>query len=188
MSDRITYIHDEPTRFTTFALGRPGEREFFIHVESAQGATTIACEKSQVIALSERFSELITELRRARLVDTQLLLRPPVKDSGDISFPVVEDFTAGVMGIAWEESTSRVQVEIQGFGDGTIIDLINDSQSITLEDPPEIMRTYLTIAQLRGFINTASELSNSGRKPCMFCGLPIDPQGHLCPRANGYRR
>jgi len=188
MSDRITYLHDEPSRFTSFALGRPGEREFFIYVESAQGATTIACEKSQVIALSERFSELITELRRARLVDSQLLLRPPILDSGDIAFPVVEDFTAGVMGIAWEESTQRVQVEIQGFGDGTIIDLLNDSQSINLEDPPEIMRTFVSIPQIRGFISIVSELSNLGRKPCMFCGLPIDPQGHLCPRANGYRR
>ncbi|NDH38436.1 MAG: DUF3090 domain-containing protein, partial [Actinobacteria bacterium] len=24
--------------------------------------------------------------------------------------------------------------------------------------------------------------------PCVFCGGPINPGGHLCPRANGYRR
>jgi hypothetical protein len=24
--------------------------------------------------------------------------------------------------------------------------------------------------------------------PCPFCGIPIDPNGHLCPRSNGYRR
>ena len=24
--------------------------------------------------------------------------------------------------------------------------------------------------------------------PCPFCGSPIDADGHLCPRANGFRR
>ena len=24
--------------------------------------------------------------------------------------------------------------------------------------------------------------------PCPFCGGPMDPTGHLCPRANGFRR
>jgi len=28
----------------------------------------------------------------------------------------------------------------------------------------------------------------AGREPCPFCGGPMDPQGHLCPRANGFRR
>ena len=28
----------------------------------------------------------------------------------------------------------------------------------------------------------------AGRLPCPLCGISIDPQGHLCPRANGYRR
>jgi hypothetical protein len=24
--------------------------------------------------------------------------------------------------------------------------------------------------------------------PCPFCGGPLDAGGHVCPRANGYRR
>ncbi|MEI7647105.1 MAG: DUF3090 domain-containing protein, partial [Actinomycetes bacterium] len=23
---------------------------------------------------------------------------------------------------------------------------------------------------------------------CPFCSLPLDSEGHVCPRANGYRR
>jgi hypothetical protein len=26
----------------------------------------------------------------------------------------------------------------------------------------------------------------SGRPPCFLCGLPINPEGHVCPRANGH--
>jgi hypothetical protein len=29
---------------------------------------------------------------------------------------------------------------------------------------------------------------SAGREPCPFCGSPLDPTGHVCPRANGFRR
>jgi uncharacterized repeat protein (TIGR03847 family) len=28
----------------------------------------------------------------------------------------------------------------------------------------------------------------AGRPPCPLCGLPLDPEGHICPRQNGHRR
>jgi uncharacterized repeat protein (TIGR03847 family) len=38
------------------------------------------------------------------------------------------------------------------------------------------------------FVKRAIAVVGAGRVPCPFCGGPIDPSGHLCPRANGYRR
>ena len=32
------------------------------------------------------------------------------------------------------------------------------------------------------------KLIEAGRETCPFCGGPMDPGGHLCPRANGFRR
>ncbi|MCB1239503.1 MAG: DUF3090 family protein, partial [Tetrasphaera sp.] len=34
----------------------------------------------------------------------------------------------------------------------------------------------------------AGALVAAGRPPCPFCGQALDPSGHICPRANGYRR
>jgi ribosomal protein L24E len=28
----------------------------------------------------------------------------------------------------------------------------------------------------------------AGRPDCPFCGNPVDPSGHLCVRANGFKR
>ena len=28
----------------------------------------------------------------------------------------------------------------------------------------------------------------AGRPACPFCTLPLDPDGHICPRQNGFRR
>ena len=33
----------------------------------------------------------------------------------------------------------------------------------------------------------ATMLIAAGRPPCPFCGLPLDPEGHVCPRQNGHR-
>jgi uncharacterized repeat protein (TIGR03847 family) len=55
-------------------------------------------------------------------------------------------------------------------------------------DAPDVLSVRLTPAQTRAFINRARLLVAAGRPPCPFCALPLDPSGHICPRANGYRR
>jgi uncharacterized repeat protein (TIGR03847 family) len=40
----------------------------------------------------------------------------------------------------------------------------------------------------RAFVKRAELVIEAGRPDCPFCGNPIDPDGHLCVRANGFRR
>ncbi|MEY3326047.1 MAG: hypothetical protein RL694_934, partial [Actinomycetota bacterium] len=53
-----------------------------------------------------------------------------------------------------------------------------------VEDAPPILRITLTPKQVRTFIDRASSVIKAGRQPCMFCGGPINLEGHFCPRAN----
>jgi uncharacterized repeat protein (TIGR03847 family) len=46
------------------------------------------------------------------------------------------------------------------------------------------LRVELTRGQALAFAGRAAELMASGRPSCRFCGLPIDPEGHPCPRMN----
>jgi uncharacterized repeat protein (TIGR03847 family) len=43
-------------------------------------------------------------------------------------------------------------------------------------------------AQARAFARRCARVVSAGRPACPFCGQPLDPTGHICPRANGYRR
>lgn len=52
------------------------------------------------------------------------------------------------------------------------------------EDDGSMARLRLTRQQVAAFILRASELLEAGRPLCPFCGLPLDPDGHFCPRAN----
>ena len=51
-----------------------------------------------------------------------------------------------------------------------------------------MLRVRLTAAQAREFADRAQAVVSAGRPPCPFCGLPLDPAGHVCPRQNGHRR
>ena len=46
----------------------------------------------------------------------------------------------------------------------------------------------ITASYARDFVARAQALVAGGRPPCPFCLQPLDPSGHICPRANGYRR
>ena len=55
-------------------------------------------------------------------------------------------------------------------------------------EPDEVLLVSLPPAAARAFSKRAQSVVAAGRPPCQFCGQPLDPAGHLCPRANGYRR
>ena len=51
-----------------------------------------------------------------------------------------------------------------------------------------VLRVSLAGAAARAFAKRALAVVSAGRPPCPFCANPLDPDGHVCPRANGYRR
>lgn len=52
----------------------------------------------------------------------------------------------------------------------------------------EVLLVRLDPASARAFAGRADTVVSAGRPPCPFCGQPLEPSGHLCPRANGYKR
>jgi uncharacterized repeat protein (TIGR03847 family) len=95
------------------------------------------------------------------------------------------------MTIAWDPSIDRIVIEL--FSN---VDVAEESS----QDPPaataaeadeieadEVFVVKITASYARDFVARAQALVAAGRPSCPFCLQPIDPQGHICPRANGYR-
>ena len=80
------------------------------------------------------------------------------------------------MSLAWNEESGLLSVELFELEDDEV-----DSEG-------EVVEITITVAMAVAFVNRSKAVVNAGRLPCPFCGIPIDPRGHLCPRANGYRR
>ena len=56
------------------------------------------------------------------------------------------------------------------------------------QEPDEVFLVRLEPGPARAFVKRAEQVLEAGRPSCPFCGNPIDPDGHLCVRANGFRR
>lgn len=97
------------------------------------------------------------------------------------------------MALAWDGESERVVVEAQAIVevDADSDDDMEAAEELLLQDDengPPLLRVRLTGVMARVFAKRALDVVAAGRPPCPLCTLPLDPEGHVCPRQNGYRR
>jgi uncharacterized repeat protein (TIGR03847 family) len=104
-----------------------------------------------------------------------------LEDSDPLEQPIDEQFRAGTMTLSWDPTIDRVVIEV--------FPLMESSDEEQEEaDPEEVFLVRLEAGHARAFVRRAALVVEAGRPDCPFCGNPIDPEGHLCVRANGFRR
>jgi uncharacterized repeat protein (TIGR03847 family) len=171
----------EVSRFTVGTVGIPGERTFYLQFRSGKEVLSASLEKSQVAVLSERLNYMLKEIRLAH----PLIARPQlIRDSLPLEIPVVDEFRIGSMAIFFDEMSEKIQIDLRELNVGE--DEVDD-ELFQVEDV-QVLRVFIAPSQAKSFHDRAELVIAAGRQPCPFCSFPIDPQGHLCARANGYRR
>ena len=60
---RRIYNLDSVDRFIVGTVGQPGEREFYLQAKKVGQVFTFALEKSQAQALTERFAEILKDVK-----------------------------------------------------------------------------------------------------------------------------
>lgn len=184
---RQVFFYDQPERFVAGTVGQPGARAFYLQASSRGRVTSVLLEKGQVAALAERVDEVLDEALRRTGGSAAIPAIAPVDliDTAPLDLPLEQEFRVGTMALAWDGVEDCLVVEAQALVED---DEENEEQIFDEENGPDLLRVRLTGAMARVFAKRALELVEAGRKPCPFCNLPLDPEGHLCPRANGYRR
>lgn len=188
---RQIFEYDPPERFVAGTVGEPGGRTFFLQATGAGRTTSVALEKQQVSVLAERMEALLDEVVRRTAGEASVPAMTPaeVEDTAPLDAPIEEEFRVGTMALAWDTDDEVLVVEAQaitdgdGDGDDDEPPLIDDA-----EEGPPLLRVRLGGAAARAFVKRAAAVVSAGRPPCPFCGGPLDAAGHVCPRANGYRR
>ncbi len=180
----VVHRYDPPERFVAGTVGEPGQRTFFLQARSGARLTSVALEKQQVSLLAQRVDGLLDDVMRAEGGAEIVPALAPVglEDNAPLEQPIDEDFRAGTMTLAWETDTQRVVIEVFA------LDSPEPDEEFDPEQASEVLVVSLTSAAARAFCKRASAVVSAGRPPCQFCGGPLDPRGHLCPRANGFRR
>lgn len=180
---RQLFVFDPPDRFVTGTVGEPGQRVFFLQARDGDRLVTVQLEKVQVEALASRIDEMVAELRR-RGVDVPLVVPAELDDRSPLDTPIEPSFVVGLLAIAWDGERDRFVVEAQEASEeleAAEPDVLDDGP-----DGPDTLRVSLTLEGARAFADRAVSVVAAGRAECLFCGEPMDPQGHVCPRSNGH--
>jgi uncharacterized repeat protein (TIGR03847 family) len=183
MTSRVL-LFDPVERFVAGTVGQPGERTFFIQARHGSRLISVSCEKSQVQALADRLTYMVREIKQS---DPTVVLTRLMRDDGPLETPIEEEFRVGVIGIAFDDSRQLIQIDLQAVSESDQ----EEPDFIDVDDlsgDQDILRVLISPSVADQFSKRALSVVNAGRQPCPFCGGPIDLRGHLCPRANGYRR
>jgi uncharacterized repeat protein (TIGR03847 family) len=172
---RRLFVFEDPDRFVAGTIGQPGGRTFFLQVREGSAVVSVSLEKAQVAALAGHVSELLDALEIAPLDPAS------ERDDSPLDEPLGELFRVGALSLAWDADASRVVIEAQPLAeDASYVEVADDDP-----DGPDLVRIRLDPTAARRFVARATDLMAAGRPVCPFCGMPLEPTGHFCPRSNG---
>lgn len=161
--------------FTTGAVGRPGQRTFFLQARGDGRRVSIKCEKQQAAAIAQYLRRILNDLPPAA--------DRPLPSSLELALPIEPAFTLGPIGLGYDPQADRIVLQ---FDELVPADLADDADDAELAVEPERgrVRVLLSRGQALAFCEQAEAVVAAGRPSCIFCGNPIDPEGHACPRMN----
>lgn len=182
---RIIHVFRQPERFIAGTVGQPGERVFYLQAVEDVRTVSVTLDKQQVAVLADRVGALLDEVRRRFGGGVPVAEAGVDTDTEPLRVPLEEEFRVGTMGLGWDSDTRAVVIELLATTEEEV------DESVVLDDTeegPDALRVFLTPIQARAFADRAERVVAAGRKPCPLCDEPLDPEGHICPRQNGYRR
>jgi len=200
---RRIFVFDGPDRFVAGAIGPPGQRVFFLQAVEGRRVTSVSLEKVQVALLADRVGAIVAELQERGVAGVAGidLAAVPGDDDRSLDEPLRDSFRAGTLTISWDGEESEVTIEARSqeeFDDLPDLDASDaDDEQVTVDEDdddipddapegPDVLRVRLTAAMALGFARRAARVVSSGRPACPFCGQPLNPEGHVCVRSNGY--
>lgn len=179
---RQLFLFERPARFVAGTVGTPGERTFYLQAVDGPRVVSVALEKQQVAVLADRLDDLLDEI----VARTGTALPAGDPDNGALEQPVDEEFRVAAMGLKWDGDTGLVMIEAQAP-----VESVTEAEETLLEDVedgPDALRVLIEPRVARSFVERARRLVSAGRPPCPLCNQPLDPNGHVCVRLNGYHR
>ena len=164
---------------TTGAVGVPGRRTFFIQVRTGDHIVSVKCEKQQVAAIAQYTRRALAHLPMAE--------GQPPKSATGLVHPVEPLFTLGAVSLEFDRGADRFALNLREIAiddDDDEPEELTESGDESDDDSGQSVRIVMTRAQAMAFCEHTARIVEAGRPDCDYCGLPINPDGHFCPRMN----
>jgi uncharacterized repeat protein (TIGR03847 family) len=165
-----SFDFEQPDFFTTGAIGKPGERVFYLQAREKGVLITLKCEKGQVKSLGDYLAGLITKLGAPKgTVPTDMDLLEFAEPAWIVS----------TLGVGYDDDHDRIIVEAHELFE-------EEEEGQRAGEEPASARVRITREQAQAFVTRVTELMKAGRPNCPVCSEPMDAGGHVCRRSNGH--
>lgn len=162
---------------TTDAIGQPGQRVFYIQGSTVDRVVTVIVEKVQIQTLALGVEDFLSEITQ-RYPD----LSPVSPDFDEtmmrIQPPVDPLFRVGEVGLAYDADQDLAVLVVRE---------IQTAENEGDAEEASVVRFWCTRSQLYAMGRWGLDVSGRGRPTCPYCGQPMDPNGHFCPKRNGHK-
>jgi uncharacterized repeat protein (TIGR03847 family) len=166
---------DPVDHITADAIGKPGQRVFYIQAWQDQRTVTVLIEKFQLQSLSVGVEQFLAEVVR-QAPELEDVSGDYIEEQMRINPPVDPLFRVGEVGLGFDKDRDRVVLQTR--------------ELLTEEEEPEtaaVVRFWCTREQIRKMARWGAEVVTRGRPTCPQCGAPMEPEGHFCPKKNGHK-
>ena len=174
---RINIDLNPTTLITVDAIGKPGDRIFYLQGKNSEQVITLLVEKYQIQTLALAIENLMSELREKmpKLVDAS----PNYKEEDMTLEPPLDPlFRVGELSLGYDPEKDL---------------LVLIAREIPLEDSDasdeelSVVRFWCTRSQLWSLGRWGIELASRGRPIWPSTGEPILPPGQFSPKNNGHK-
>jgi uncharacterized repeat protein (TIGR03847 family) len=172
---RIEMDLNPVSHITIDAIGKPGERVFYVQGQNDNQMITLIVEKVQVQSLAVGVEQFLSELSQ-KYPDLSDASSDHDQEEMHITPPVDPLFRVGEMGLGYDEEHDMVVLVAR--------EMLAEGQDA---EESGVVRFWCTRSQVRALGHWGLEVANRGRPICPQCGEPMDPAGHFCPKKNGHK-
>ena len=151
-------------------FGQPGQRTFRLDLESGPAFCSVWLEKEQLFQLGVYLKEIM-----GRLSDEDKARESRPTEQPWSGGEATIDFKAGQMMLSHDAESNSFYVQAHQ----------RETEEEQTEEP-ESVSFWITLAQAGELSEESLKICAAGRPTCFLCGQPINPDGHVCPRANGH--
>ena len=185
----IEFNLDPVDHITVDALGKPGNRVFYIQGRKDAEVVSLIIEKIQLQSLTLGIPDFFEEIQKrfpdlapapeVDLQEEQMRMQPPVDPK----------FRVGNLGLAYDDDRDLVCIIARELQYSEPQEE-KDEEEGEEEDEEEggIVRYWCTRQQLAALSRWGVIVTESGRPICPQCQQPMEPEGHFCPKKNGHKR
>lgn len=143
---------DPVTHITAGAVGKPGQRVFFLQAEKGLERITLVCEKEQVQALAEAIDEMVQNLEQEFGLARHEGLKVQEEEM-QVKEPADPLFRVGAMGLGYDANRDKILLVAQ--------EALDEEE----ERDPREARFFATRAQMQVVSAYAREIIGRGRSP-----------------------